>query len=257
MNPLLHSKIVGDGKPLLILHGFLGMLDNWKTLGNQYAEQGFQVHLIDQRNHGKSFWSEDFNYDVLTKDLMDYILGHGLGKVCLLGHSMGGKTAMHFACEYPELAERLIVGDISPKYYPPHHQQIIKGLKSVDLNSIGSRSEAEAELQKHIKDFGTRQFLLKNLYWADKEKLAWRFNLEVLGEKMNEVGEALGPTAKYDGPALFLSGGRSGYLVPGDIPEILRHFPQAIFGTIENAGHWLHAEHPRDFFEKSLNFLVS
>lgn len=254
---LLHSNILGTGKPLLILHGFLGMSDNWKTLGNQYAEHGFQAHLIDQRNHGKSFWSEDFNYDVLTNDLRDYIQGHNLEKVFLLGHSMGGKTVMHFACTYPEWVEKLIVADIAPKYYPPHHQSIIDGLQRLDLVAIGSRGEAEAELQKHIRDFGTRQFLLKNLYWEDKGKLAWRFNLEVLAKKMNEIGEPLDPTAKYDGPTLFLSGGKSGYLVPGDKPETLRHFPQATFGTIENAGHWVHAENPKRFFEMSLDFLVS
>lgn len=254
---LLHSKILGEGKPLLILHGFLGMLDNWKTLGALYAENGFQVHLIDQRNHGKSFWSKDFNYDLLANDLKDYIDGHQLPKVSLIGHSMGGKTVMFFACQYPELVEKLIVADIGPKYYPPHHDQILKGLTALNFNLIKTRGAADNELQKYIRDTGTRQFLLKSLYWKDKDKLAFRFNLEVLNEKMNGIGENIGVSDHYDGPTLFLKGEKSNYISLTELPEINRHFPQAYMETISNSGHWLHAENPDQFFEKSLNFLKS
>ena len=146
MSEILHSKIIGIGKPLLILHGFLGMSDNWKTLGTQYAENGFQAHLIDQRNHGKSFHSEDFNYDLLSNDLKRYMTYHDLDKACIIGHSMGGKTAMQFACDHPEMTEKLIVADISPKYYPPHHQDIINGLQVLDFEKIRSRGEADGEL---------------------------------------------------------------------------------------------------------------
>ncbi len=254
---LLHSKILGEGKPLLILHGFLGMLDNWKALGALYAENGFQVHLIDQRNHGKSFWSKDFNYDLLANDLKDYIDGHQLPKVSLIGHSMGGKTVMFFACLYPELVEKLIVADIGPKYYPPHHDQILKGLTALNFNPIKTRGAADNELQKYIRDTGTRQFLLKSLYWKDKDKLAFRFNLEVLNEKMNEIGENIGVSDHYNGPTLFLKGEKSDYISLNELPEINRHFPQAYMETISNSGHWLHAENPDQFFEKSLNFLKS
>ena len=182
---LLHSQIFGSGKPLLILHGFLGMSDNWKTLGNQYAENGFEVHLLDQRNHGKSFQSTEFNYDLLIEDLKSYMTHHNIEKAIILGHSMGGKTAMQFACTYPEKVEKLLIADIAPKYYPPHHQPIINALNKINVSELSSRTEADEELSKYIKDFGTRQFLLKNLYWKEKGKLDFRFNLDVLTDKIN------------------------------------------------------------------------
>jgi pimeloyl-ACP methyl ester carboxylesterase len=237
------------------LHGFLGMLDNWKTMGSMYAENGFCVHLVDLRNHGQSFWSEDFNYELLTEDLSRYLDHHHLDHVLLIGHSMGGKAAMHFACNYPDRVEKLIVADIAPKYYPPHHQDIIEGLTALDFNVIHTRSEADAELKKHIVDVGTRQFLLKNLYWKDKGHLGFRFNLAVLREKMHEIGENIGTTAVYKGPTLFLRGAKSQYITDNDLEAIRRHFPNATLETIEDAGHWLHAENPKQFFAKSAAFL--
>ncbi|MDO6517537.1 alpha/beta fold hydrolase [Zobellia uliginosa] len=251
----LHSKIIGEGSPLLILHGFLGMSDNWKTLGGQYAEAGFEVHLIDQRNHGKSFWSDDFDYDLLAEDLKAYMEAHHLNRAAIIGHSMGGKTAMQFACSYPELTDRIIIADIAPKYYPPHHQAIIDGLNALRLETMTSRSEADATLGQYITDFGTRQFLLKNLYWVEKGQLGFRFNLKVLSQKMNEIGENINPTDMYNGPTLFLRGDKSEYIMPNDLTEIKKHFPQAQLQTIDRAGHWLHAENPKQFFEKSLAFL--
>lgn len=255
MTPILHSKILGKGRPLFILHGFLGMLDNWKTLGAKYAENGFEVHLVDQRNHGKSFWSKNFDYDVLADDLKCYMEHHRLEKALLLGHSMGGKTAMTFACDHPDKTEKLLVADIAPKYYPPHHDAIINGLNGLDLEHIKSRGDADHELAKAIPDFGTRQFLLKNLYRKDKNGLAFRFNLAVLSQKMEEIGENIGPTSIYSGPTLFLKGDKSEYITQNDFEEIKKHFPNAALETIENAGHWLHAENPEQFFEKSLHFL--
>ncbi|CAM3527373.1 alpha/beta fold hydrolase [Zobellia roscoffensis] len=255
MTETLHSQILGEGTPLLILHGFLGMSDNWKTLGNQYAEKGFEVHLIDQRNHGKSFWSEDFNYDLLSEDLKNYIETHQLKSAMIIGHSMGGKTAMQFACNYPTLVKKMIIADIGPKFYPPHHQPIIDGLNAINLNEIKSRNEADAELGKHITDFGTRQFLLKNLYWVEKGQLGFRFNLKVLSDKMNEIGENISASDIFNGSTLFLRGDRSEYIMPSDISEIKKHFPQSELETIDNAGHWLHAENPKQFFEKSMLFL--
>ena len=167
---ILYSKIIGEGKPLLILHGFLGMSDNWKTLGNQYAKNGFEVHLIDQRNHGKSFHSTDFDYEFLANDLKIYIEHHAISEASLIGHSMGGKTVMQFAILYPELVNKLIVADIAPKYYPPHHNEIINALVSLNFDLISSRSEADKELSKHLTNYGIRQFLLKNLYWVERGK---------------------------------------------------------------------------------------
>ena len=252
---ILHSKVIGEGKPLLILHGFLGMSDNWKTLGNQYAQNGFQVHLIDQRNHGKSFHSENFDYEILAADVKNYMAHYTIPTATILGHSMGGKTAMQFACTNPSMVDKLIVADIAPKYYPPHHHEIIKGLLSLDFEKITSRKEADTKLAEHLTNFGIRQFLLKNLYWVEKGKLGFKFNLAVLQNKMEEIGENINATATYTGESLFLRGDKSEYIQQNDFDTIKKHFPKASINTITNSGHWLHAENPKMFFSTSLEFL--
>lgn len=252
---IVHSNVLGSGKPLIILHGFLGMSDNWKTLGSQYAENGFEVHLVDQRNHGKSFHSEHFNYEILAEDLRNYLNERNIPKANIIGHSMGGKTAMQFACGQPKMADNLIVADIAPKFYPPHHQYIVDAISSLDLNTIHSRKEADEALSKKLSDFGIRQFLLKNLYWIEKGQLAFRFNLEVLKNRMEEIGENLLSSDVFEGDTLFVRGDRSEYISDHDLPSIKTHFPKARLKTVENAGHWLHAENPKQFFEYTLNFL--
>ncbi|SNR29198.1 Pimeloyl-ACP methyl ester carboxylesterase [Maribacter sedimenticola] len=254
MTQLLNSVILGEGSPLCILHGFLGMLDNWKTLGNSFAENGFHVHLIDQRNHGKSFHSPDFNYDILSNDLLNYLNHHNIDKTNIIGHSMGGKTAMQFACSHPERMEKLIVADIAPKFYPPHHQDIINALNAIDTTNLKSRRDADDQLKKHIPNPGIRQFLLKNLDRDDTKKLCFKFNLAVLSEKMEEIGDNINSTDSFNGPTLFLRGDRSEYVTNTDTEIIQQHFPMATIDTIENAGHWLHAENPTQFLNKSLVF---
>lgn len=254
MKQILHSIIIGEGKPLCILHGFLGMLDNWKTLGTLYAENGFRVHLIDQRNHGKSFHSAEFNYDILSEDFLNYLDHHKIEKTLLIGHSMGGKTAMQFACSHPERIEKLLIADIAPKFYPPHHQTIIDGLNAISLSNLKSRKDADEELKRHIRDTGTRQFLLKNLYRNEEKNLSFRFNLEVLSEKMEEIGDNINSSESFNGPTLFLKGDRSEYVTKEDTELIHNHFPQATIESIDKAGHWLHAENPEQFFEKSIAF---
>lgn len=253
----LYSNIVGSGRPLIILHGFLGMSDNWKTLGNRFAEKGFEVHLVDQRNHGRSFWSDEFNYEVLAEDIRRYLLEHEMQEADILGHSMGGKTAMQLACSYPEMVSSLIVADIAPKYYPPHHDYILKGLQALRPEDLTSRTDADKALSAHIRDWGIRQFLLKGLYWKEKEQLAFRFNLDILADRMNEIGESIGSTERYEGPTLFIRGSRSEYVQEQDLPQIRNHFPNAQLRTVDDAGHWLHAENPDQFMEFSLAFLNS
>jgi pimeloyl-ACP methyl ester carboxylesterase len=254
---VLQSNILGkgQGQAFVILHGFLGMSDNWKTLGKQFSESGFEVHLVDQRNHGSSFWNDTFNYDVLSDDLKHYCDVHKLSNIILLGHSMGGKTAMVFAAKYPQLVSKLIVADISPKYYPVHHETILEGLHALDFDIIKSRTEADEVLSQYISDFGTRQFLLKNLYWKQKGQLALRMNLKVLTEQIEAVGEALPAEAIYDKYTLFLRGSKSNYITDDDKPLIHHHFPNAQIVTIKNAGHWLHAENPQDFFDAVMDFV--
>ena len=252
---LLHSNIIGEGQPLIILHGFLGMGDNWKTLGNRFSEQGLQVHLVDQRNHGRSFHDDAFNYEVLVSDLKFYCDEHELEEVFLLGHSMGGKTAMLFAATYPELVAKLIVADIAPRFYPTHHQDILKGLTVLDTTILKSRSEADKLLETFVSHFPTRQFLLKNLYWKDKEQLSLRVNLEVVKTNIDEVGEPLPKHLSFSGNTLFLKGDRSEYITESDEKMIRIQFPEAEIKTISNAGHWLHAENPEEFFIDVLAFI--
>lgn len=252
---ILQSRIEGSGEPLLIVHGFLGMSDNWKSLAGQYAAAGFQVHAVDMRNHGKSFRSDDFTYSDMAADLLHYCDAHGLETVSVIGHSMGGKAAMFFATEHPERVEKLVIADIGPKYYAPHHQDILAGLNAIDFSARPSRAEVEEVLSGYITDFGTRQFLMKNLYWETPGQLAFRFNLEVFNHQIDNIGEALPEGIAYQGPTLFLRGDRSNYIKDADIPGIKAHFPQATVVTIANSGHWLHAENPHDFMEQTLSFL--
>ncbi|NAS29363.1 alpha/beta fold hydrolase [Flavobacteriaceae bacterium R38] len=251
---ILHSKIIGEGTPLVILHGFLGMSDNWKTLGNQYAANGFQVHLVDQRNHGRSFHSDDFSYDIMAEDVLTYCKHHNLDRICLIGHSMGGKTAMFFAIKHPQLISRLLIADIAPKYYPVHHNIILNGLNAIDFDTIKSRKEVDLILSRYIPIIGVRQFLLKNLYWEEKEKLNFRFNLKVLTKTIDNIGVALPENTIFNGEALFLKGSKSDYITDEDNALIKLRFPNSNTETIENAGHWLHAENPASFYEKSIRF---
>ncbi len=252
----LHSKILGEGQPFIILHGFLGMSDNWKTLGNKFSEAGFQVHLVDQRNHGRSFHDDEFNYDVLAEDLKRYCDSYQLENVILLGHSMGGKTAMLFATLYPKLVSQLLVADISPRFYPIHHDTILNGLSTLDFSEIKSRSQADKVLSNYVSEVGTRMFLLKNLYWIEKGQLALRINLDVLKENVSEVGEALPIHSKFEKPTLFLRGDKSEYVMPNDEGLIRQHFPLSKIETISNAGHWLHAENPKDFYDAVISFIT-
>lgn len=252
---MLYSKIEGEGKPLLILHGFLGMSDNWKTLAGHYAAQGFQVHALDMRNHGRSLHSDDFTYKAMVQDVVDYCEGNTLDKIDVIGHSMGGKAAMFFATAYPEKTGKLIVADIAPKYYHPHHQDIMAGLNAVDFAVKPSRNEVEEILSGFVPDFGTRQFLMKSLYWVEPGQLGFRFNLAVFNKNIDVIGEALPEAAIFDQPTLFLKGENSNYIKQEDLPLIKKHFPQAEIVTIKNAGHWLHAENPKDFYNETISFL--
>ena len=251
---LLHSIVLGSGEPLLILHGFFGMGDNWKTLANKFSTD-FQVHIIDHRNHGRSFHSDDFSYELMIEDLLYYISYYKLTKVNILGHSMGGKIGMLFAVEFSEKVNKLVVADIAPRYYPPHHQFILEALNSVDFSKISSRNEVDDILKEYISEYRIRQFLLKNVYRKSKDSFGFRMNLHSLTENVEEVGEALPSFTQFDGETLFLKGENSGYISFEDEVLIKNHFPNSIVETISNAVHLLHAENPNEFFDKINLFL--
>lgn len=254
---LLYAKVEGapTGKPLVIIHGFLGMSDNWKTLGNRYAAEGYAVHLLDMRNHGRSFHSEVFNYKVMAQDVVDYCRANHLEHIALIGHSMGGKVAMLLATEHPELVAKLIVADISPREYAPHHQDVMAALNAVDFSNNPSRDEVQQAMTQFVSEPGVVQFLMKNVYRITPQQLGFRFNLDVFNKDDQAIGEALPATASYRQPALFLRGARSNYIQEADEVLIHQHFPNAVVQTISNAGHWLHADNPAEFYEKTMAFL--
>ena len=254
---ILHSKIYGEdkpGTPLLVFHGLFGMLDNWGSFGKEMGEL-FPVHLIDLRNHGKSFHSEEMTHDDLAHDISHYMEFHHIEKANLLGHSLGGKAVMQFAIKYPIKVQKLIVVDIAPKAYPPHHQGILKALESVDFEKITTRQEAEGVLQQYIPEKSVIQFLAKNLYWKDDKKLDWRFNLKTLSERYSEFVSNAIKFGVFSGETLFIAGAKSNYILPQDEFQIKQQFPNSSVVTVENAGHWVQAENPKDFNEAVKDFI--
>jgi esterase len=250
---ILHFKSMGRGPALIVLHGLFGSLDNWITLGRQWAEH-YSVYLIDQRNHGRSFHSGEWTYQAMAEDLHALMDSEGILQAHLLGHSMGGKTVMTFAGQYPERIDRLVVADMGVRAYPPHHNDILAALSRVNLAQANSRQEVDEQLAQGIAEVGVRQFLTKGLTRTEAG-FAWRFNLPVIEREYHELIRAVEVEHPFEGPTLFLSGGRSHYVQAADRTEILESFPQARFVEIEQAGHWLHAEAPQEFSQVVMGFL--
>lgn len=251
----LNFRILGEGAPLIILHGVFGSSDNWQTVGKVLAEQ-YKVYLVDLRNHGNSPHSDDFNYDLMAKDIRELIDDEDIESAYLLGHSMGGKVAMTFSNKYPEKVKKLIVVDIAPKAYAPHHQQIFDGFHAVDLENIKSRGEADKQMSEVISNMGIRQFILKNLYRDKNATFSWKLNLEVIKREASKIGEGLVPNTPFKKPALFIAGGKSDYIQETDHEMIRSIFQNTEIITIEGAGHWVHAEKPTELVNAVTAFLT-
>lgn len=247
----------GSGQPLIILHGLFGQSDNWNTLAKRFGEKGFHVFTIDQRNHGLSPHSDVWNYEAMAQDLNEFITEHQLQNVILLGHSMGGKTVMFFELLFPNIVQKLIIADIAPKAYEPHHDAVLKALNAVDFTDINTRKDAEAILGQYISDFGTKQFLLKNIYWREDEtkQMAWRFNLATITNEYNNIGVGV-PNFKSSTPALFIRGQKSNYITNEDEQDMAHRFTNYQLKTIANSGHWVHAEQPDAFFNCVMEFIA-
>jgi len=252
---IIHANRFGKGENLVIIHGFLGMGDNWKSLGKKWADLGFCVHLLDMRNHGRSFHDDEFNYKVMTQDVINYLTNQRVDSCCIIGHSMGGKVAMQLAMEKPEIIEKLVVVDIAPKYYPKHHDYILDGLALLEENQLESRKKADELLSEKIDEKGIRQFLLKNLFRDKDNRLILRLNLKAIRKNLDEIGRGLPENAQYLGSILFIKGQKSTYIEKADEKIIQHHFPNADLVTIENAGHWVHAEQPTAFFKTVNEYL--
>lgn len=250
----LFYRKLGAGKPLIILHGLFGMSDNWQTLGKRFAEQ-FEVNLVDLRNHGKSPHSVDFNYKSMASDILELMDDNGLNSASIIGHSMGGKVAMTVALDKPDRVEKFIAVDISPKEYPVVFKTIVEVLESIDLDKYTTKREVEAELKRYIEDDAVVQLYQKNLYYLEKEKLAWKFNLSSISKNLKHIHGANVSTVIFNKPALFLRGAKSLYVKSSDLISIKDNFPLAQMKVVSNAGHWVHADNPDEFFEYASDFL--
>jgi esterase len=251
----LHYRELGSGQPFVILHGLFGSSDNWQTHAKKLADY-YRVILVDQRNHGHSSWSNEFSYELMAEDLLELCNDLALTNFILMGHSMGGKTAMTFAKNHENLISKLIIVDMGIKQYPMHHQQILEGLNSINLSEIESRSQAENSLSQFVESPGVKQFLLKNLYWNDEKKFSWRMNIPVLEREMQEILKKITFDKEILIHSLFIRGEYSNYILDEDWEEIEEVFPDSNLITIQNAGHWVHAEAPKDFIDKVLSFCL-
>ena len=252
----LFSNRYGDsGVDMIIIHGLFGMSDNWNTLGKKFRED-FKVHLLDLRNHGKSPHSDNFNYDVMCADLLEYMMEHNIQRPIIIGHSLGGKVAMKFAFTYPGRIEKLIVVDISPRRYNTDFvQNILQKLYKLPLDNFKKRGEIDVFLSSFYQDKGMRSFLLKNLYRKKNNEFAWRFNIEVLLDKVSNIQEAGFVQGVCDIPTYFIKGGKSNYITNEDKLIIDKYFSDSSILIIDDAGHWLHADQPEEFYKKVIEII--
>lgn len=250
----LNFKSFGRGPAVIILHGLFGSLDNWLTLARKLAED-YSVYIIDQRNHGKSPHTEAFNYDLLVEDLHDFMDKQGIYQAHLIGHSMGGKVVMQFASHYPDRIDKLIVVDMAPKMYEPHHTQIFNALNELDLSQLESRQDAAQFLAERIPAESVRQFLLKNLGRDKQKRFQWKFNLTSIYNHYRDILANVDIEFLFEGETLFLSGGASDYVLASDHEYIEAHFPKVNFVVLDGVGHWVHAEAPDRFLEEVGAFL--
>jgi len=249
----INFKVKGSGKPLIILHGLFGMLDNWNSIGNKLSAD-YKVYLVDQRDHGRSDKSKEFDYELVAEDLKNFCDDHGLEKIGIIGHSMGGKSAMTFTDRYPSLVSKLMVVDIAPKAYVGGHEYIFEAILSVPIDTITKRSEVDNVLARSIRSLGVRQFLMKNLSRKREGGFEWKANFRLLYDHYHEISAMPQLSQGNDIDAMFLKGEKSNYILPEDHDLIESLYPNATIETIDDAGHWLHAEQPDELIAKVYAF---
>ena len=244
----LFFRQFGAGQPVVILHGLFGLSDNWVTFGRSLAED-YAVFIPDLRNHGQSPHSRIFDFPSLVDDIYELQEQLSLPAITLVGHSLGGKTAMFYAMQNPERVNKLVVVDISLRRSPPNrqHQVLLDAMLAVDFTTAASRSDVERQLAGRVSDPKLRQFLLKNVYWRDRHTLDWRLNLAAINDNLLSVFEGVTVPGAYNGPVLFIRGGKSDYILDSDIPLLKAKFPGAEVVTLEGASHWVHADAPGEF----------
>ena len=250
----LFSRVLGQGEPIIVLHGLFGSSDNWLTQAKLLAHH-YKVYSLDLRNHGQSPHSEDFDYPSMVKDLDEFIDTNELQGPVIIGHSMGGKAAMNFALAQPDKLSKLIVVDIAPKAYNLEHYTIAEGLKAIPVNEVSSRNEADEILGRHVPDADVRQFLLKNLQRKSEGGFSWKINLPVITDKLDNIGLDLQYPGSFDKPTLFVRGSKSKYIADTDWERIAEVFPKAELETMDT-GHWVQAEKPQEFADTVIRWLA-
>lgn len=248
LNTITHGTPTEE-PPLMIVHGLYGSARNWGVIAKRLSDER-QVIAVDQRNHGQSPWTDSHTYEDMADDLAKVAANHA--PMDVLGHSMGGKAAMLMALQHPQLVRRLIVADIAPVSYGHDQSQYIAAMKAVDLSRVEKRSDAVAQLAETVPDTTLQSFFTQSLDIPNK---SWRLNLDVLGRDMAHILAFPEASGAFPGPTLFLSGAESNYVLPEYRTQIRALFPRARFAKIPGAGHWLHAEKPREFEAATRAFL--
>lgn len=253
----LNFKSIGQGKPVIFLHGLFGMLDNWQSFGKRIADAGYWAFLLDQRAHGKSKSGNNFNYKVLSEDLKHFLDANWIHECILIGHSMGGKTAMQFTNDFPDYIEKLIVVDIAPKRYPGGHNEIFDALLSINLKETASRQEVFDHLKNKLSDQpdAVIQFLLKNLKRKKEGGYEWKMDVKLLFENYDHILDNVQINDKIEVETLFIKGGKSKYIQPEDRAILSSQFSNYDLVTIEDAGHWVHADQPDELFNSIISFI--
>ena len=251
----LASTVVGQGPPALVLHGLFGSGTNWRTIARRLGDR-LECHLVDQRNHGRSPHAHGMAYPELAGDVLAYLDARGIERAGLIGHSMGGKTAMTLALLAPKRVRWLVVADIAPAPSPSDHRPVLNALRAMPLDALASRADADEVLARSIPDPSLRGFLLQNLV-SEGARLRWRINLDAIADAHPELTDFPGmtPGAAYGGPTLILRGAHSDYVAARHEPRIRTLFPSASIVTIDGAGHWLHAEQPGAVTAQVASFL--
>ena len=251
----LNHKIYGEGPEIIILHGLLGMLDNWKSFARS-LENNYRIHLLDLRNHGKSPHDDLMNYEVMVEDVRLYIEDHELKNPIVVGHSMGGKVAMTLALNHPDLIKQLVVVDISPKAYKAGHQTIFDTLLDVQFDLYEKRSEVYEFIISKLKDKGLSSFLMKNLSRNLSGGYEWKMNLGSIYHSYEKILQAVESENKFEKDCIFIKGEKSSYIQNEDEALIKELFPFAQIQSIQNAGHWVHAEKPNELKSALIDFIT-
>lgn len=249
-----HSKIIGSGSNhLIILHGLLGMGDNWKTIANKLSEYDYKIHLLDQRNHGKSFHSNIMNYDVMTSDVYNYLNHKKINKCDILGHSMGGKVAINFSLHYSEFVRKMIIVDIAPRQYEPKFNYLFEIMSNLDLANFSSRSEIQNKLNLEITNKSLVLFLLKNISRDNNNQFKFKPNIDILHKSLTILMDQIFINKKININTTFIKGEKSNYINDSDVIFINNYFKNSQLIEIKNSGHWVHSENPKDFLSSLIH----